>query len=440
MFPSATTTRRSTPRSSRTSSSASTWPRGSWCRGWATIPPWPGRSASSGWSPAEFLGRCRPGRRCRLARASRVSSASTATGIRRSPRCSCTAAGSTSSATCGSCGSSGTTSRTRWDVSATSSSTCSAGWRRRRRRCCVNPASGVPMVGASGAISGVMGAYLVLYPRVASPHADLAVRVHDPHRGAGVLMLATGSCCNCSAAPPAAGEGGVAFWAHVGGFVAGAVLIPRYSGTRSCAEAPRPRPSMPEAGLPPWLAAHAGTHGLGRFIDHTLLKPEASRAQILALCDEGVRYGVKALCVNGVWLRETCATRLAEATSRSPWWRVFPSVPWRRPPKPEEAGMAVAAGASEIDMVIGLGAAKAGEWEAVEADVRGVVAAAGGSRGQGDSGDRGARATRDRGGVRGGGRRRGGLRRDLDRLPSRRGGDDGGRRARCGGPWGRPSG
>ncbi len=135
---------------------------------------------------------------------------------------------------------------------------------------------------------------------------------------------------------------------------------------------------MPEAGLPPWLAAHAGTHGLGRFIDHTLLKPEASRAQILALCDEGVRYGVKALCVNGVWA-ETCATRLAGSDVALAVVAGFPLGAMAPAAKAEEAGMAVAAGASEIDMVIGLGAAKAGEWEAVEADVRGVVAAAGGA-------------------------------------------------------------
>jgi membrane associated rhomboid family serine protease len=90
-----------------------------------------------------------------------------------------------------------------------------------------NPASPIPMVGASGAIGGVMGAYVVLYPRV---------RVH--------LLLWLGFYVTTVAVPAAfmllywlaiqliggatslgAEGGGVAFWAHVGGFVAGAALV-----------------------------------------------------------------------------------------------------------------------------------------------------------------------------------------------------------------------
>lgn len=91
----------------------------------------------------------------------------------------------------------------------------------------VNPASPIPMVGASGAIGGVMGAYVVLYPRV---------RVH--------MLLWLGFYVTTVAVPAAfmllywfalqllggatafgREEGGVAFWAHVGGFAAGAALI-----------------------------------------------------------------------------------------------------------------------------------------------------------------------------------------------------------------------
>ena len=83
---------------------------------------------------------------------------------RSSPRCSCTAAGCTSPSTCSSCGSSATTSRTRWDGSATSSSTCSGALRPRARRSPC-PRRDRPLVGASGAIAAVLGGYALLYPR-----------------------------------------------------------------------------------------------------------------------------------------------------------------------------------------------------------------------------------------------------------------------------------
>ncbi len=91
----------------------------------------------------------------------------------------------------------------------------------------VNPASRIPMVGASGAIGGVMGAYIVLYPRV---------RVHMlVFLGFFVTTIAVPAFVMLGywfllqllgGIPSLAGDGGgVAFWAHVGGFAAGAGLI-----------------------------------------------------------------------------------------------------------------------------------------------------------------------------------------------------------------------
>jgi rhomboid family protein len=92
----------------------------------------------------------------------------------------------------------------------------------------VNPASGIPMVGASGAISGVMGAYLILYPRVrvfalvvlglfftsiALPAWTMLVYWAAIQFISGLFGLL------------AQEGGGVAFWAHIGGFAAGVVLI-----------------------------------------------------------------------------------------------------------------------------------------------------------------------------------------------------------------------
>jgi membrane associated rhomboid family serine protease len=89
------------------------------------------------------------------------------------------------------------------------------------------PASGIPMVGASGAISGVMGAYLVLYPRVRVfallPIGFLLTSVALP---AWVMLVYwVGLQILSGVASIGQTGGGVAFWAHVGGFVAGIVLV-----------------------------------------------------------------------------------------------------------------------------------------------------------------------------------------------------------------------
>lgn len=90
-----------------------------------------------------------------------------------------------------------------------------------------NPASPVPMVGASGAIGGVMGAYAVLYPR-APVHllvflGFFITRIIVP----AVFMLGYWILLQLLGALPSVGgaTGGVAFWAHIGGFVAGIILI-----------------------------------------------------------------------------------------------------------------------------------------------------------------------------------------------------------------------
>ena len=92
----------------------------------------------------------------------------------------------------------------------------------------VNPTSGIPMVGASGAISGVMGAYLVLYPRVRVwtlvPIGFFLTSIALP---AWTMLLYWMAIQFVSGLVGLVGQeqGGVAFWAHLGGFVTGLVLI-----------------------------------------------------------------------------------------------------------------------------------------------------------------------------------------------------------------------
>ena len=90
-----------------------------------------------------------------------------------------------------------------------------------------NPTSTVPMVGASGAISGVMGAYLILFPRVRVwtivPLGFILTRFAVP---AWAMLLYWAFIQLASGVTTVGAEGGgVAFWAHIGGFVAGAVLV-----------------------------------------------------------------------------------------------------------------------------------------------------------------------------------------------------------------------
>jgi membrane associated rhomboid family serine protease len=89
----------------------------------------------------------------------------------------------------------------------------------------MGPSSLVPMVGASGAISGVMGAYVILYPFVRVHMLVVLVVFITRIAVPAYLMLGYWFLLQLLGGSAASGEGGVAFWAHVGGFLAGAVLI-----------------------------------------------------------------------------------------------------------------------------------------------------------------------------------------------------------------------
>jgi membrane associated rhomboid family serine protease len=89
-----------------------------------------------------------------------------------------------------------------------------------------DPASGIPMVGASGAISGVMGAYLILFPHVrVYTLVTLGFFFTNIALPAWVMLIYWMGLQFLGGLSRVGGEGGgVAFWAHIGGFVAGVVL------------------------------------------------------------------------------------------------------------------------------------------------------------------------------------------------------------------------
>jgi deoxyribose-phosphate aldolase len=112
---------------------------------------------------------------------------------------------------------------------------------------------------------------------------------------------------------------------------------------------------------------------LAALIDHTLLKPEATRADVAALVAEAAALGVYAVCVSPsmvpVAVDAGAGMRVA-AVAGFPSGKHLPAV------KAHEAALAVASGAGEIDMVIDVGAALAGDIGAVRSDIEAVRAAA----------------------------------------------------------------
>ena len=109
---------------------------------------------------------------------------------------------------------------------------------------------------------------------------------------------------------------------------------------------------------------------LAALVDHTLLKPEATAAQVAAVAAEAAALGVYAVCVSPsmVPAAASAGVRVA-AVAGFPSGKHLPEV------KAREAALAVAAGASEIDMVIDVGAALAGDVDAVRSEIAVVRAA-----------------------------------------------------------------
>lgn len=116
---------------------------------------------------------------------------------------------------------------------------------------------------------------------------------------------------------------------------------------------------------------------LSRYIDHTLLAPQATAAQIVQLCHEARAHDFFSVCVNPARVKQA-KSALADSTVKVCTVIGFPLGADSSATKSFAAVDAIASGADELDMVMNIGLAKDGNWAAVQADIAAVVQAAAG--------------------------------------------------------------
>lgn len=109
------------------------------------------------------------------------------------------------------------------------------------------------------------------------------------------------------------------------------------------------------------------------LIDHTLLRPESTRAQIVDLCREARQYGFAAVCVNPCWAA-LAVSELAGSPVKIATVVSFPLGATSTEAKLAEAAAALRVGAREIDMVMNIGALRGGDLETVKQDIQAVTA------------------------------------------------------------------
>lgn len=113
---------------------------------------------------------------------------------------------------------------------------------------------------------------------------------------------------------------------------------------------------------------------LAGMIDHTLLKPESTREQVVKICEEAKTYGFASVCVNGAYV-PLVAEHLAGSNVKACVTVGFPLGAMATEAKAKEAEIAISQGAQEVDMVLHVGALKDGDTDRVKADIAAVVAA-----------------------------------------------------------------
>jgi deoxyribose-phosphate aldolase len=126
-------------------------------------------------------------------------------------------------------------------------------------------------------------------------------------------------------------------------------------------------------------AARLGLHatggapdGVAGLIDHTLLRPDATRSEVETLCDEAARFGFASVCVNPAWIA-LCAAKLHGTPVAVCSVVGFPLGATTPDVKHYETRRVIFDGAREVDMVINIGALKSGDLRTVERDIEAVT-------------------------------------------------------------------
>lgn len=114
---------------------------------------------------------------------------------------------------------------------------------------------------------------------------------------------------------------------------------------------------------------------INKYIDHTLLKPDATKEEIEKLCEEALKYDFYSVCVNSRWV-PLCSELVKDSDVKVCSVVGFPLGAMSKDAKAYETKKACQDGAREIDMVIDIGSLKAKDYEAVQEDIKSVVTSA----------------------------------------------------------------
>ena len=111
---------------------------------------------------------------------------------------------------------------------------------------------------------------------------------------------------------------------------------------------------------------------INKYIDHTLLKPDATKAEIEKLCEEALEYDFYSVCVNSRWV-PLCKSLLKDSDVKVCSVVGFPLGAMSKEGKAYETKIACIEGAGEVDMVIDIGSLKSKDYDSVKDDIKSVV-------------------------------------------------------------------